>query len=41
MSIERKQIVKPYLLLCEGRDLKSFLKEGFVVTQNKPAYSDI
>lgn len=25
MSIERKQIVKPYLLLCEGRDAEGFL----------------
>ena len=25
MPIERKQIVKPYLLLCEGRDAEGFL----------------
>lgn len=25
MSIERKRIVKPYLLLCEGRDAERFL----------------
>ena len=25
MPIERKKIVKPYLLLCEGRDAEGFL----------------
>ena len=25
MPVERKQIVKPYLLLCEGRDVEGFL----------------
>ena len=25
MSVERKEIKKPYLLLCEGRDAEGFL----------------
>ena len=25
MSLERKQIVKPFLLLCEGKDAEGFL----------------
>ena len=25
MSVERKHIIKPFLLLCEGRDAEGFL----------------
>ena len=27
MPIERKQIIKQYLLLCEGKDAEQFLEE--------------
>lgn len=44
MPIERKKIVKPYLLLCEGRDAENFLityLESEALTQDKRFSNEI
>ena len=41
MPIERKKIVKPYLLLCEGRDAEGFLINCYCSDGGSMIYRDV